>query len=499
MTSLSKKPIRSRCLPMVLDPRIQELLDNLELAAQHKATHAKEFFVPYPKQQEFFDQGAIFRERCFSAGNQLGKSEAGAFELTCHLTGEYPKDWMGRTFDRPTEWWAGGITGKLTRDVIQNKLCGKPGIESAFGTGMIPLDKFNGKPSMARGVTDLYDTISVKHKSGGLSSLGLKSYEEGRTKWQGTTLDGVWFDEEPPEEIYGEGLQRLKEGGCAYMTFTPLQGATTIVTKFFDNPSKDQGLVIMTIDDITHWSEEYKKQRIESTPPHLQRSRFYGLPAQGEGAVFPIMRDQISEDTIPLHDIPPHWVFIWGIDFGIAHPFAAVLMAWDRDADVVHVVHTIKMPDAMLLQHAAAMKPFGVIPVAWPHDNIRDRGDLQPIAKKYKDLGLKMLPRHARFDNGSNSFEAGVSEILLRLQTGRLKVARHLNDWLLEFERYHRKDGLVVKVNDDLMSGTRMGIMELRHAQPRMLGVQMLRQPNSGKVNMAIGHDDDPWRVDSNA
>ena len=39
----------------------------------------------------------------------------------------------------------------------------------------------------------------VKHSSGGNSTLGFKSYDQGRTKWQGETLDFVWFDEEPPQ------------------------------------------------------------------------------------------------------------------------------------------------------------------------------------------------------------------------------------------------------------------------------------------------------------
>lgn len=55
-------------------------------------------------------------------------------------------------------------------------------------------------------------------------------------------------------------------------------------------------------------------------------------------------------------------------------------------------------------------------------------------------------------------------EMLDRMQTGRLKVFKHLNDWFEEFRLYHRKDGKVVKEADDLMSATRYGIMMLRHA-----------------------------------
>ena len=60
--------------------------------------------------------------------------------------------------------------------------------------------------------------------------------------------------------------------------------------------------------------------------------------------------------------------------------------------------------------------------------------------------------------------------MLTRMQMGKLKVFKHLNDWFEEFRLYHRKDGKVVKEGDDLMTATRYGIMMLRFAstKPRM-------------------------------
>ena len=43
------------------------------------------------------------------------------------------------------------------------------------------------------------DNAIIRHISGGKSTLGFKSYDQGRTKWQADTLDFVWFDEEPPQ------------------------------------------------------------------------------------------------------------------------------------------------------------------------------------------------------------------------------------------------------------------------------------------------------------
>jgi hypothetical protein len=60
----------------------------------------------YPKHLEFFRAGIEHRERCFLAANRVGKTEGvGGYEMVCHLTGEYPEWWDGRTFDHPIEAW----------------------------------------------------------------------------------------------------------------------------------------------------------------------------------------------------------------------------------------------------------------------------------------------------------------------------------------------------------------------------------------------------------
>jgi phage terminase large subunit-like protein len=74
----------------------------------------------------------------------------------------------------------------------------------------------------ARGTPDLLDSIKVTHISGGVSVIGLKSYQRGRESFQGETLDYLWFDEEPPADIFTEGLTRTNVNqGPVWVTFTP--------------------------------------------------------------------------------------------------------------------------------------------------------------------------------------------------------------------------------------------------------------------------------------
>lgn len=191
----------------------------------------------YPRHMEFFRAGADYRERCFMAGNRIGKTEgAGGYETTLHLTGEYPDWWEGRRFDGPVKWWAAGKTNETTRDIVQGKLFGPIAFDGARkcvqGTGLVPGDSIGGI-TWKQGVADLIDTVKVRHKSGGWSVLGIKSYQQGRGSFEGTEQDGIWLDEEPPAAIYGECLIRTATtDGLVLLTFTPLEGMSETVMSF---------------------------------------------------------------------------------------------------------------------------------------------------------------------------------------------------------------------------------------------------------------------------
>jgi phage terminase large subunit-like protein len=189
-------------------------------------------YQPYPKQMAFHAAGARHRERLLMAGNQLGKTYAGGAECAYHLTGKYPEWWEGRRFDHPVRAWAGSKGSEATRDGIQRILVGEPKDKAVWGTGLIPGDDITDT-SLRQGLADSIDSVLVKHATGGNSTLGFKSYDQGRERWQGETLDFVWFDEEPDMAIYMEGLTRTNAtGGMVYMTFTPLLGMSDVVMMF---------------------------------------------------------------------------------------------------------------------------------------------------------------------------------------------------------------------------------------------------------------------------
>jgi hypothetical protein len=75
-----------------------------------------------------------------------------------------------------------------------------------------------------------------------------------------------------------------------------------------------------------------------------------------------------------------------------------------------------------------------------------------------------MLPERATFEDGTNNVEPGITGMLDMMQSGRFKVMSHLTEWFEEKRTYHRKDGVIVKKRDDILSATRIAYMARRMA-----------------------------------
>lgn len=411
----------------------------------------------YKKHMEFFELGSKFRERCFMAGNRVGKTESGGgYEFVLHLTGQYPKWWKGRRFTKPVNTWAAGDTAKTVRDIIQLKLLGKV---TEFGTGLIPLDKLI-RTTSKQGVPDAVDTIYVKHASGGISQCTLKSYDQKREAFQGTEMDVIWLDEEPPLNIYTECLLRTTDtsgtgenNGILMLTFTPLMGMSETVMQFLqdgeisENREGSRCVVMAGWDDVPHLTETVKAELLASIPPFQRDARSKGIPQLGAGAIFPVPE---AEFIIDDFQIPEHWPRGYGMDVGW-NKTACVWFAWDRDADIVYLTSEHYRGQAEPAVHAASIKARGdwIPGVIDPASRGRTQSDGSQLLEMYKALGLDL-------ETAQNAVESGLYEVWTRLSTGRLKVFKSMSNWLSEFRLYRRDEkGKIVKERDHLMDTTR--------------------------------------------
>ena len=179
---------------------------------------------------------------------------------------------------------------------------------------------------------------------------------------------------------------------------------------------------------------------------------------------------EISFDPM---DIPQDWPRLAAIDYGMDHPTAVVWGAHDLESDTLYIYDLYYKKGGDVIVNSAAINSRNKqIPLVWPKDGLqRDKGSGIGLAQQYRDQGVNML--HDFFRNetattkekgGQFSVEAGISELNIRINTGRLKVASHLTDWFDEFRSYHRKEGNIVAMHDDAMSATRYLTMSLRFA-----------------------------------
>ena len=207
----------------------------------------------------------------------------------------------------------------------------------------------------------------------------------------------------------------------------------------------------------------------------------------GSGRVFPVAEERIRIDAF---DVPETWARLGAMDFGWDHPFAAVELVHDRESDIIYVTKAYRVRQETPILHAAALRPWGQwLPWAWPLDGRRQtlEGAGVALAKQYREQGLEMTDKHAQFEDKSISVEAGIMAMLDRMQSGRLKVFSHLEDWLSEFRVYHRQDGLVVKDREDLMSATRYGMMMLRYAAVKRLDAGARERVRTGPGGWMAG------------
>lgn len=445
----------------------------------------------YPKHMEMFRLGATFKERLFMAGNRTGKTESGAYEVACHLTGLYPPWWEGRRFEEPVDVWACGTNSETTRDIVQAKLFGAvdPMSGGTVGNGMIPTHLVLATVRRPHGLVGSIESAWIQHVSGGKSSIGLKMYEQGRSSFEGTARHVIWDDEEPPEDVYTEQLYRTATTkGITLITFTPLQGMSAVVTGFL-NPSAEAAAVKVMInagwDDVPHLDEKEKASLLATTPPFQREARSKGIPQLGSGAIYAIAESMLKVQPFAIPENWPRW---FGLDAGGgAKPTAIVWFAEDPSTKTLYITDVYKRESPELALHVEAIRARGIwMPgVGDAAALVLTHHDAEQLVQSYRSLGVDLiLP--------DKSVETGILDVWLLMTSGTFKVFSSCEPWWEEFRLYHRDEkGRIVKKNDHLMDATRYGVRS-----GRVRG--KVKPPDEGPLKVrlpmpAIGTSETSW------
>ncbi len=278
--------------------------------------------IVHQKQVEFHKCNK--KNRWVFGGNRTGKTECGAVESIWLCRGEHPFKKMEKACDG----WVVSLSRQVQRDVAQSKILSY--LKPEWIQDVVMSE--GRKDSLSGGIIDY---ILIKNVFGGVSKLGFKSCDQGREKFQGTSLDFVWFDEEPPYDIYIECKMRVIDRcGQIFGTMTPLKGLTWVYDEIYVNEKSDPDIwhTFMTWQDNPFLASEEIQKLYDCMSKDELESRCYGKFVGHSGGVYNEFDENLH--VIEPFAVPYEWYDNISIDPGLNNPLSAHWYAVDFDGNV---------------------------------------------------------------------------------------------------------------------------------------------------------------------
>ena len=297
----------------------------------------------HKKQLEFHK--CLKKNRWVFGGNRTGKTECGAVETIWLARGIHPY----RKNKKDVSCWVVSLTTQVQRDVAQSKILHY--LNKDWIVDIVMLSGKKSSPSMG-----IIDTILIKNVFGGISKIGFKSVDQGREKFQGTSLDFVWFDEEPPYDIYLECKMRVidKEGEI-FGTMTPLKGLTWVYNTIYLNEtnSAETWYIHMQWEDNPFLSKKDLAELETTLSEEELNERKLGLFSCHGGIVYSEFSESVN--VIEPFNVPIEWYDKISIDPGYKNPLSAHWYAVDFDGNV-YVIAEHYEKDKTIEYHANKIK-----------------------------------------------------------------------------------------------------------------------------------------------
>ena len=398
------------------------------------------------------------RNRWVFGGNRSGKTECGAVEVVYLACGNHPYK-----KNKLTSGWVVSLSRQVQRDVAQRKILEYLPASCIEKIVMVS----GGQDSAENGIIDF---ILVRSQVGGISKIGFKSCDQGREKFQGTSLDYVWFDEEPPYDIYLECKMRvLDKCGEIFGTMTPLKGLTWVYNTIYLNDKNDNEIWYETMEwaDNPFLSKKEIESMTKSLPAEEIESRRYGKFMQNGGMVYSEFDENVH--VIEPFEVPMEWQDNISIDPGLHNPLSAHFYAVDYDGNV-YVVAEHYQAQKTVEYHAEKIKEIARS-LNWKTDS---KGFLRAIidsAARQKTLASEKNVVELFYENGilvnpqvDKDMFAGISTVKSYLKTAdgstRLFIFKNCVNLIREIKNYWWGDGdLPIKKDDHALDELRYYLM----------------------------------------
>ncbi len=467
----------------------EEILKRIaEIEAEQKRRKGNDYLSGYNTGKKKHKKQMAFhrckkRNRWVFGGNRSGKTECGAVECIWALRGIHPY----RKNKKNVFGWCVSLSQQVQRDVAQAKILHY--LPKSWIADIVMLSGRRDSPGGG-----VIDQIKIKNVFGGISTLGFKSCDQGREKFQGSSLDFVWFDEEPPRDIYEECLMRVMDRqGDIFGTMTPLKGKTFIYNEIYMNVRKNPEIwhEFMTWEDNPYLSKKEIKLLENSLDASSLDSRRYGKFSEGQGLVYPEFDEAVH--VIKPFKIPAEWQDAISIDPGLNNPLSAHWYCVDWDGNVYVVAeHFASGKDIDF--HSRAILSISR-KLGWKSDkngrvrafidsaaNQRTLSSAKSVAELFYERGIMVNT------NVDKDVFAGISRVKSFLNRdngeGNLYIFSTCTNMIEEFKGYFwGENDLPVKRDDHCMDELRYYLMTRPRPPERTAGLSEVGKDKLKRIN----------------
>lgn len=405
------------------------------------------------------------RNRWVFGGNRSGKTECGAVETVWLARGIHPY----RQNRESISCWVVSLSQQVQRDVAQQKILYY--LDKSWIDEIVMVSGSKASPEYG-----VIDYIVINNVFGKKSKIAFKSCEAGREKFQGASLDFVWFDEEPPRDVYEECRMRiLDREGHVFGTMTPLKGLTWVYDEIYLNShnSDDVWCEFMEWSDNPYLSKKEVQLMTESLSREMLESRRYGRFTSGSGLVYPEFCEQ---NVIEPFDVPPDWYDGISVDPGLNNPLSCHWYARDFDGNV-YVIAEHYEAKRDVAYHASRIKEISAS-LHWPTDKFGGVTVLMDSAANQRTLNGQRSVAELFYEQGitvnthvNKSLYAGINKVkaMLRPLNGppKLYIFSSCVNMLREIKGYFWGQGdTPVKRDDHAMDELRYYVCSLGDVKP---------------------------------
>lgn len=454
--------------------QLKQVLTELERRKKHNYLgNYNSGELVHKKQMEFHKNQS--KNRWVFGGNRSGKTECGAVEVVWMARGIHPF-----RENRPnTNGWVVSLSQQVQRDVAQNKILHY--LNPAWIQDVVMLSGKKGSADLG-----VIDTISIKNVFGGISKIGFKSCDQGREKFQGASLDYVWFDEEPPYDVYLESKMRvLDKTGDLFGTMTPLKGLTWVYDEIYLNQQEDPNIwhIHMEWADNPYLNQKEVKSLTAALSEEELQARRFGLFQHHGGLVYSEF-DQNVHVIEPFY-VPHEWYDTLSIDPGLNNPLSCHWYAVDYDGNV-YVIAEHYEAKRDVQYHAQKIKEISER-LGWHKTyngriealidsaaNQRTLASIKSVSELFYEQGISVNPRV------NKDLFSGISRVKSYFKNAdgkaRLFIFKNCVNMIREIKGYYWGESDVpIKSNDHSLDEMRYYIMN-RPDVPKVLQQKTLVQ-----------------------